>query len=57
MSGKQFLYIVIATFITVIIWFALEIKHASLEVTTPPDIQQLLQPVNPNFDQKTINDL
>lgn len=57
MSGKQFLYIVIATLITVTIWVTLDILHSRNESKVAPDVQKLLEPVNPNFDQETINGL
>lgn len=57
MSGKQFLYIVIATFITVLIWFGLDIVHSRSKVQVSPEVQQLIEPVNPNFDLKSLDDL
>lgn len=57
MSGKQFLYIVIATFITVLIWFGLEIMHSRSKVQIKLEVQQLTQPINPNFDVKQLNDI
>lgn len=57
MSGKHFLYIVIATLITVLIWFGLEIKHSRSKVQVAPEVQHLIEPVNPNFDPNIINDL
>lgn len=57
MSGKQFLYIIIATLITVLIWFGVDIYLAKTTVQISPEIQQVLEPVNPNFDQNLINDL
>lgn len=57
MSGKHFLYIVIATFITVLIWFGMEIKHSSSKIQVAPEVQQLTEPINPNFDLGNINDL
>lgn len=57
MSGRQFLYIIIATFITVLIWFGVDIIHSRSKVEISPEIQKLLEPVNPNFDQTLINGL
>lgn len=57
MSGKQFLYIAAATFITVIIWVSLDIMHSRAEVQVPSEVQSLLEPINPNFDQEAINGL
>lgn len=57
MSGKQFLYILIATFITVIIWVALDILHTRSQVPVSTEIQQLIEPINPVFDQEAIDSL
>lgn len=57
MSGKYFLYIIIATLITVLIWFGVDIYRSQNKVRVSPEIKQLLEPVNPNFDQNLINDL
>lgn len=55
MTSKQFLYIIIATFITVIAWVVLDIIHSRSEVQIPTEVNQLLEPVNPQFDQEAIN--
>ena len=39
------------------VWVVLDIIHARSQVQTPPEVQQLLEPINPNFDQDTINGL
>lgn len=57
MKGRQFLYIIIATFITIMIWVSLDIIHARSKIQTPPEIEKLLEPVNPNFDQEAIDEL
>ncbi|MCL4366918.1 hypothetical protein M1563_02005 [Patescibacteria group bacterium] len=57
MTGKQFLYIVIATFATIIIWVVSDILHSSSNVKIPPETQQLLEPVDPTFDTSIVNEL
>ena len=57
MKGKQFLYIVIATFITIVVWVTLDLIHTRSQVQPSPDIEKLLEPIDPQFDQETINDL
>lgn len=57
MSGKQFLYLLIATLITVLIWLGMEVIRARSKTQISPEVEQLLEPVNPNFDQNLINDL
>ena len=55
MTGKQVLFIAIATFITVIIWVTSDIYHSRKQVTTPPEVQQLLEPIEPNFDKQALD--
>lgn len=57
MTGKQFLYILIATFITIFAWVITDIIHSRSQVQIPPEIKQLMEPIDPNFDQEAINDL
>lgn len=57
MNGKQFLYVVIATFITIMVWVAVDIIHSRSEVQIPPEVQTLLEPVSPTFDQEALNEL
>ncbi len=57
MTSKQFLVAVILTFITIVIWTILDIVHSQAQIHPPPEIQQLLTPIDPTFDQSTINSL
>lgn len=57
MTNKQFLYIIIATFITVMIWVTLDIIRDQSKVQAPPEVTELLEPLNPNFDQETLDKL
>jgi cell division protein FtsL len=57
MKGKFFLIIIIFTFITVLIWVAVDIVHSQQKTQITPEIQTLLEPVNPNLDKELINDL
>lgn len=54
MTGRQFLFILILTCITVIIWVVLDIIQSRATVTPNPEIQQLLEPISPNFDISSI---
>lgn len=56
MSGRQFLYILIATFITVIIWVTLDILHTRAKTQPSPEIKQLLEPIEPNIDTKVLDE-
>lgn len=57
MSPKQFLYIIIATFATIMIWVVVDIIHARSQVQIPAEVQELLKPVSPQIDEEVINDL
>ncbi|MBI4037267.1 hypothetical protein HY385_02490 [Candidatus Daviesbacteria bacterium] len=57
MTSKQFLYILIATFITIIIWVTVDIIHSRAKVQPAPEVRELLEPISPNFDQEIINKL
>lgn len=53
--GKQFFYILIATAVTALIWVTVDILHSRSQVQIPVDVQKLIEPLNPNFDQEAIN--
>lgn len=57
MKSKYFLAIVIATVITIIAWAVADLIHSRSRVETPPDTQQLLQPLDTNFNTQVLNEL
>lgn len=57
MNGRQFLYIIIATFIAIVVWVTFDIVREQMKTTTSPEAQQLLTPISPDFDQEVINGL
>lgn len=57
MTGKQFLYICVATFITVVIWVITDIIHSASQVKIPPEVNKLMEPLNPTLDQEAIDEL
>lgn len=57
MNGKQFLYIAIATLITVVVWVALDLSRSREEAKVPAEVQSLLQPLSTQFDQEALNAL
>lgn len=57
MTSKQLLYIVIFTFIVAMAWVASNIVHSQSDVQIPPETQQLMEPVDPTFDQEVLNEL
>ncbi len=55
MSKKQLLIIAIATLITVIGWVVFDIIHIRSNYTVSTDVQQLMEPIDPNIDLQGIN--
>lgn len=52
---KEFLTIAIITFITIIAWVIFDILHARAAVEISPKLQNVIEPLNPNFDQEAID--
>jgi hypothetical protein len=57
MNGKQVLTIIIATFITLVIWVSADIIHSRSKVTIDPEVEKLLEPVKSTFDAEIIEQL
>lgn len=55
MIKKEFLVIAIITFITVIAWVIFDILHARAAVEISPKLQQVIEPLKPDFDQEAID--
>lgn len=54
MDKKQWLIAVILTFITVCFWVGFEILHKRHETKITPQVQELIEPIDPNFDLTAI---
>ena len=54
MTRKEFLIIAITTLITVIAWVGFDIYHKTQDSKIPPNVQQLITPVDPNFDTSSV---
>lgn len=57
MNSRQFLYLIVATCITALVWVILDILHSRAQVQPPPEIQKMIEPISPTFDQEIINEL
>ena len=55
MSGKQLLFVVVATCITIVAWVIFDIIHTRSQVEIPTEQQELIEEVNPNFDTQYVN--
>jgi hypothetical protein len=54
MSRKEFLIIAIATLITIICWVVFDVLHKRSAVTISPEVQTVIEPIDPNFDLEAI---
>lgn len=54
MKGNRFLYLVIITFATIMIWVALDIIHANRQVQIPEEVKKLIEPINPRIDEDAL---
>lgn len=50
MTRKEFLFISIATLITVIAWVVFDIIHKRSIVQLPSNTQKIIKPIDPNFN-------
>lgn len=53
---KQSLFVaVLLTFLTIVAWVIFDILHTQKQVEIPPKTQEVLEPINPNFDTGVLN--
>jgi cell division protein FtsN len=55
--NKQFVAVVVITFIVIIVWIIADILHTKPSVPLNPKLDTLLTPISPNFDQKVISQI
>lgn len=56
MNRKEFLVVAIATLITVIAWVVFDIIHARQSTEISPKLQEVINPIDPNFDTGALNE-
>lgn len=54
MSKKQFIFVLICTFIVVVIWVIADLIHTKPSVPLNPKLETLLDQINPQFDQAVL---
>ena len=54
MTRKEWLIAAIITFITVCAWVIFDIIHAYSQVEIPPKIQELIEPISPDFNTQSL---
>lgn len=54
MNKKEILIIAIATFITLVAWVFFDIMHTRSNVEISTQLQEVIEPLDHNFDQEAI---
>lgn len=54
MTKKEWLIAAILTFITITAWVIFDIIHARAQVQIPTQLQQVIEPISPNFNITSI---
>jgi len=57
MISKQWLIITIFTFITIVAWVVFDILHARSQVEVPQKLQQIIEPISPQFQTGSIESI
>lgn len=52
MIRKEWLIVTILTFIAILAWVVFDIIHTRAKVEIPSQLQELTEPINPEFDIK-----
>ena len=52
MIKQQWLIAAILTFITIIAWVIFDIIHTRQQVEIPQNLQEIIEPINPEFNLK-----
>lgn len=54
MTKKEWLVATILTFITICAWIIFDILHTRAQVQISPKVQQIIEPINPEFDYSVL---
>lgn len=54
MTSKEWFIAAILTLITIISWVTFDIIHARSAVQIPQTIQEVIEPINPNFNTQIL---
>jgi cytoskeletal protein RodZ len=57
MRKNDILVILIPTLLIVVLWVIFNIYHSFVTTTIPRTVDASIQPINPDFDQKSITDI
>lgn len=56
-KNKKIILVALFTFFTVFLWIGAEVYLSLTEPKVPQNLQKLIKPLNPNFDENTLNSL
>ncbi len=54
MTKKELLIAAVLTFITVFAWTIFNALHARAKVEVSPKVQEIIEPINPNFNTQSL---
>lgn len=57
MTRKEWFIAVILTFVTICAWVIFDIIHARSQVEIPTNLQNLTEPVDPNFNTSVLESI
>lgn len=57
MTRKEWLIAAIATFISIVAWVIFDIIHAYSKVEVPEKVQQIIEPISPDLNTKSLESL
>lgn len=57
MARKEWLIAVIITFVTICAWVIFDIFHTRSKVEIPQKLQEIIEPINPDFDTSSVQSM
>lgn len=57
MTRREWYIAVILTFLTICAWVVFDIIHTSKQVEIPTNLQNLIEPIDPNFNTSVLNSI
>lgn len=54
MTRKEWLIAATLTFVTICAWVIFDILHTRAQVKISPKLQEVIEPINPNFNTKSL---
>ncbi len=54
MTRKEWLIAAILTFVSILAWMIFDVIHTRSKVEIPPKVQEIIEPINPNFNTQSL---